>query len=387
MESPGLNNPVRVDAPANRPDADFCTMHSGLKARSRLIKISLRSIGVISFFFASYWLYDAYLRPPAIYVQEISLGLLLPGEQVHYSIPVFNRGSRPLRITDVATSCGCVVADEYPGIIAPRSSGIIPLVIHAPMSSDPFNATVVIHSNDPSDPEQAVHLSGSVDTELTSNQGWLFLDHMEAGAWAKDAAVITWSEDGKRPVSAVATSPHLTVKLHDDPESDTTSLDLNVAPQAPRGEYHEYVIVRTDSRSRPYIIMPVSVNVHQGLRWFPEQAYFGVVKGREKVTRRILLSPIISNWHNVSISGATELPEYVRVSLTRRADPNNQTELVVELDPNRVPPQLETYVTLVDDQATDAINVPILAIRDVPESDADAIVVQKKADPSSHGGS
>lgn len=387
MESPGVNIPVRVDAPANRADADFCTMHSGIKARTRLITFSLRFIGVISFFFASYWLYDAYLRPPAIYVQDVSLRLVLPGEQVYYSIPVFNRGSRPLRITDVATSCGCVVADEYPGIIAPLSSGIIPRVIHAPMSSDPFNATVVIHSNDPSDPEQAVHIAGSVVTELTSNQGWLFLDPMEAGTWAKDAAVITWSEDGKRPVSAVVTSPHLTVKLHDDPKSDTTSLDLNVAAQTPRGEYHEYVVVRTDSRSRPYVILPVSVNVYQGMRLFPEQAYFGVVKGCEKVTRRIRLSPITSNWHNVSISNTTELPEYVSVSLTRRADLDNQTELVVELDPNRVPPQLKTYVALVDDQFTDAINVPILAIRDVPENDADAIVVQKKADLSSHGGS
>jgi hypothetical protein len=47
------------------------------------------------------------------------------GTQLHSTFKFFNTGKEPLKIQDVQTSCGCIVADYTTSIIAPGGFGFI----------------------------------------------------------------------------------------------------------------------------------------------------------------------------------------------------------------------------------------------------------------------
>lgn len=87
----------------------------------------------------------------------LELGEVVNGEIASFDVILQNRGSAPLQILDVSTSCGCTTASVTPASIAPGARGLLEVHFdsgaHGPEANGPVRRTVIITSNDPAAPE------------------------------------------------------------------------------------------------------------------------------------------------------------------------------------------------------------------------------------------
>ncbi len=97
---------------------------------------------------------------------SVDLGVVTNGEVREMSTEVFNRGSAPLLIEAVTTSCGCTSAVVEPTIIPAGASGTLSVTYdsgaHGPKVTGPVLRQVFISSNDPDQREAVFELIAEV---------------------------------------------------------------------------------------------------------------------------------------------------------------------------------------------------------------------------------
>lgn len=97
---------------------------------------------------------------------SVDLGVVTNGEVRELSTEVFNRGSSPLLIEAVSTSCGCTSAAVEPTTIPAGASGTLAVTYdsgaHGPEVTGPVLRSVFISSNDPDEREIVFELRAEV---------------------------------------------------------------------------------------------------------------------------------------------------------------------------------------------------------------------------------
>lgn len=97
---------------------------------------------------------------------SVDLGVVTNGEVREMSTAVFNRGSAPLLIEAVTTSCGCTSAAVEPTIVPAGGSGTLVVTYdsgaHGPEVTGPVLRQVFISSNDPDDREIVFELRAEI---------------------------------------------------------------------------------------------------------------------------------------------------------------------------------------------------------------------------------
>ena len=84
-------------------------------------------------------------------------------------IPVRNSGDKPLQITTVKSSCGCLVGKDHPKLISPGETREILVEYTARGGSTTYQQALAIESNDPQKPIISVKLTGNlVDNDIFS---------------------------------------------------------------------------------------------------------------------------------------------------------------------------------------------------------------------------
>jgi mono/diheme cytochrome c family protein len=77
------------------------------------------------------------------------LGKVDEGVEVHCQFKVANRGSSPLEIEDVKSSCGCTFPVWKQKRLMPGESAILPVTVDTAMKQDKVEKTMDVISNDP----------------------------------------------------------------------------------------------------------------------------------------------------------------------------------------------------------------------------------------------
>jgi hypothetical protein len=89
---------------------------------------------------------------------EVTVGALIAGETAAAEFAIENRGTEPLKITHVATSCGCTTT-SYPRTLAPGEKGVLKAKLASnPLWSGRVQKEITVTSNDPAQPTRKLHL-------------------------------------------------------------------------------------------------------------------------------------------------------------------------------------------------------------------------------------
>ncbi len=233
----------------------------------KTIIFSLISVIVVSLF---YFLYSTDLVVaskqadtagiPEIVVADpdFKFGTVLEGEKVTHAYVIENRGTVPLTIENVRTSCGCTTAQK-PEVVAPGAKERIVVQGNTQgYGGRGFHKTITVTTNDPKHPEVRLHLNGKVAQFARIDPRHILLRGHAGDALAGEA-VITPSE--KYPFKIVKTT--LDKKLVGNISVDLSEKEgvYHVAVRnlaKTRTYYGGNIVFATDSKVRPQLSIHVT---------------------------------------------------------------------------------------------------------------------------------
>lgn len=100
---------------------------------------------------------------------NFEFGDVVNGKIVSKDIVVENRGSAPLVIEDVITSCGCTTGEVTPSTISPGEQGVLHITFdsgaHGPELTGQLMRQVYLVTNDQKNPEMMVEFTANVVKE------------------------------------------------------------------------------------------------------------------------------------------------------------------------------------------------------------------------------
>ena len=102
----------------------------------------------------------------SVETESFSFGDVVNGDIVTRDLVVQNKGSAPLVVESVSTSCGCTKATLEPMTIPPGESGVLHLEFdsgaHGPDANGTLTRMIFIASNDPQQPELRIEFTAEV---------------------------------------------------------------------------------------------------------------------------------------------------------------------------------------------------------------------------------
>jgi len=144
--------------------------------------------------------------------QVIDFGFISKdGKDLH--IPIHNAGTGDLKITEIATSCACVIASS-PGSITPTDTQDI--VLKSPRRlPGPSGAKLVIRSNDPASPHE-IFMRWFSDSPPTLEPPALRLEGVPPGGVIEREIKVTWASGDAsyqlHPLSAVTSDRAIKIR-------------------------------------------------------------------------------------------------------------------------------------------------------------------------------
>jgi hypothetical protein len=325
------------------------------KGRQRLF----RWMVVMAIVLCAGWAASALILRPRMVVSDIDLGVVAPGATVERAVPVENRGRGRLALREVKTCCGVATPYGVPREIEARSSTCIIMRIAVPYTYNMIERTVTITTNDRRCPIREIRIRGQLDRSVVVDPSHVNLGYVMNEGRFRDAIEMTReTEKVENALSVVTSAPWIVTSLHDDGVSGRATVDITILPEAPRGEFREYLYVKTGVPERRNVIIPVEGVVERGLRIRPQRAFFGIVEGKTPVSRKVRVEVIGAGWDRMEIE-PTDI-EGLDASLERKGA--KTLELRLTLDPRKMPPFLNSFVTL-RNMSSDCVRIPILAVR------------------------
>lgn len=307
------------------------------------------------------WLLCGGLVPgPRLVVSDVDIGTYIPGQTIERAIRLENRGWRSLTIHGAIVCCGMSLPGGFPKNIAPRSTNFIVVRVPTPREYTALEQKIALTTNDRTNPVSRITIRGKPDTSFTATPTIIDLGYIVAGDRFPGVSTIRMVNNEKRLLNIVTSSPNIRASFRESSENGAIEIDLETAEETRRGKLQEYIYIRTGIPSQPNVIISILGKVERGLRPRPEQAFFGVVKSKTAVSRRISLEVIGQGWETVQV----EPPACDGIEARLEQKDKKRFELHLSLDPSRIPQRLNSFVTL-RGSSGDTMQIPILAVRKI----------------------
>jgi Protein of unknown function (DUF1573) len=203
-------------------------------------------------------------------------GTVEQGTRVEHAFKVRNGGSASLQISKVEGSCGCTAGVSADGIVPPGHETWVTVSLETSRIAGHTAKTVVIHSNDPTVPEAALSLTGTVVTDVVVNPDTLYLGRIRRGATVRREIIVKSGRPGT-PYHVVDIQSEIpSVRAHVEPGTapDEERVIIEVAPDLPLGRFTDELRVRTNSPRQPVLMIPVFGSVEGDLAALPPQVTF-----------------------------------------------------------------------------------------------------------------
>jgi thiol-disulfide isomerase/thioredoxin len=128
-------------------------------------------------------------------LSEHDFGAVWIGPNLEHTFTITNVGHAVLEITKVDTHCGCTVAGEYPGTLAPGKSGAFPFVLNTKVLRGSYAKDITIHSNDPATPQAKLTLKGEVKRYIEVTPSGAYFGSVGSDTCITRVVTITSSAD------------------------------------------------------------------------------------------------------------------------------------------------------------------------------------------------
>lgn len=283
------------------------------------------------------------------------LGLIHPGKRIETSITLRNPGWRGVRIDKVISSCGCTVVGSAPTRLEGGETVEIPLRIKVPASSRDFAAEVAIVASDSKTPH-VVKIHGENTALWKLSQQIVGLGSVQPGGSVGGISEVELTGGEELDLIASASVSWLSAKVSRDKDGKL-GVELQVASNAPRGEFDETVAVfereNRDAASEIYIRGVVEV----GMKVRPMRFFFSAPSGSEVTAsrmKRVELTSLSSEWGTFEV--LVSHPETMQVALGRRAANRATLDLFLSGSPRSGE---KLAVTLVNERG-DRHEIPVI---------------------------
>ena len=200
---------------------------------------------------------------PSIYIDKkvFDFGTILEGKQMPHDFILENRGDETLKILKVRSNCACAVAD-YSKEIPPGQSGKVSVVFDSKGSDGKVNHKVRVETNDPEQGSFDLSVQGHVDPVLRIEPKRITLEG-NAGENIESELIITSDPRHHFKITSVTSkkgNASCSFKELEDPESSKYLLTVkNLIKE--KGDYRDYIYLKTDSDVRPGISIMVKGDI------------------------------------------------------------------------------------------------------------------------------
>ncbi len=189
---------------------------------------------------------------------EMDLGTVLAGPNLQKNLVLHNDGTNPAQITGWTSSCGCLSAQKFDGMLAPGESRTIPLVIRtASLPAGPHAWNLSVSSADTAGGQwnKSGRMVGIVKRDVDLEPGLLALSTDR-----ETIHTVVIRDSRKTPLSVTGwqtTLPGLVVEKRETAGTETR-LTVRV-PALPEGRHAGSLILATSDEAYRQLEIPVTV--------------------------------------------------------------------------------------------------------------------------------
>jgi len=217
------------------------------------------------------------------------------------SMKIYNRGTAPLKINRVTTSCGCTTGEMEISLIPPN--GEARLIIRVDPKKIPgFQTTKVltIHNSDPLNPSPNIDVTTTVAPEMAVEPDVIEFGQLPAGQGFKHTVHVRQLQDAPLEITGAAFQkdlPFLSSSFAPVPESQWRTpgkreytINVEMSPDAPAGDLNEWFIISSNVERMPQFSMRVKGSVVGPFRFDPATVTLRGVQPGAPIENVLLLS-------------------------------------------------------------------------------------------------
>jgi len=195
-------------------------------------------------------------------------------QSVVHAFILHNRGDAPLAILGVNSSCGCTTATPTDTTVAPGSSTVIRTALSLQGRKGPQRKPVHIVTNDPMTPQIDLTIACDIRLPIDANpSGFFFTPTFPAGSELKRTVHLTAASNVTFGILSIDTSAvsKADFQLSEVLTGRVFTLTARLRAGAESGYGREAVVVNTDNRSLPRIVLPVVVFISDEVSIVPAE--------------------------------------------------------------------------------------------------------------------
>jgi hypothetical protein len=207
-------------------------------------------------------------------------GTVEQGTRVEHAFKIRNEGAGWLQVSKVDGSCGCTAGVSADGTVGPGRDTWVTVSLDTSKIAGRTAKTVIIHSNDPTVPEAALSLTGTVVTDVVVSPTTLYLGRIRRGHTVRREIIVKSGRPGT-PYGVVDIQSEIpSVRAHVEPGAapDEQRVIIEVSPDLPLGRFTDELRVKTNSPRQPVLTIPVFGSVEGDLAALPPQVTFELAR-------------------------------------------------------------------------------------------------------------
>lgn len=189
--------------------------------------------------------------------QNHDFGTVESGPIVEHAFPVRNLGTETVYISSVSAPCGCTAALLSSAYLAPGEEGRVQVSFDTYGLSGEQSKTVVVRSNDPTNPELTLTLHGTVATDVSATPRRLYLGRLPAGAVVSRHVDVLVKSPDVHITDVHTESSRFFVQTAPLDEGHGVRVRVTLLPGAPPGTFDDPLVVTSDSPRQPRLVIPV----------------------------------------------------------------------------------------------------------------------------------
>ncbi len=230
------------------------------------------------------------------------MGMIANDKIAEGGIKIFNRGTTPLEISTIKTSCHCTEGEMKDKIVPPGGEGFMKITVdpfRVPMFSS--RKTLTISSNDPKKPEISVEVTAKVDPEISWEPKELNFGEVSKGNAAERSFVIRQETApfsitsvgiaGSKLDSMKATFAEVAAAERKDPAKSEYKVTVTTDGQLQADDYSAQLVLSLGGIKRvPRVTVPLMIAVKSRYKVEPSMVTLRSVSPGETVTGVLTLT-------------------------------------------------------------------------------------------------
>ncbi len=285
-----------------------------------------------------------------------------------------NAGEGKLVISNVQKGCGCTAAVVGKKELEPGERSEVNVQFNSRGKRGRQTQKIRIYSNDPSNPQVELTMSGEVEREVYVTPTRVYLGKVPLDKTTTRNVYVFFSSKPALKITKVeASSPDISTEVapYTNPAqppgaSNTPSearwiVKVSLKPQSKQGDFREMLKIHTTSKKHPVIEIPVDGSIVGDLEFLPSKAYFGRVQPGEKAERTISLVSHSGQEFEILGFNLNDLPIEAKVDTGQQKATRHIIKLAF-LAPDR-PNIIRGYIEVTIKSNTEqTLQLPVLAL-------------------------